>query len=89
LIKQQLLNRKRTKEIAKDMSQYRRSLTAAEKAGENQLILNEKKAWFDAKGRAELRYDKEFNEYCVKLKEEQKELKSVVNGQILYQDFQG
>jgi hypothetical protein len=45
--------------------------------------LNEKKAWFDAKGRAELRYDKEFNEYCTKLKEEQKELKSVVNGQIL------
>jgi hypothetical protein len=43
LIKQHLLNRKKTKEIAKDMSQYRRSWTAAEKAGENQLILNEKK----------------------------------------------
>jgi hypothetical protein len=29
------------------------------------------------------RYDKQFNEYCAKLKEEQEELKSVVNGQIL------
>jgi hypothetical protein len=79
LIKMELLKRKKSNEIAHEMKAHLEEWNSGLIALKG---MNEKKRRFDIIGRAELRYDKEFQEYCRNLKQEGKALQLVVNDQI-------
>jgi transposase InsO family protein len=81
LIKWELLKRRRTREISNEMKQYRQAWPSTNL--NSKMDIKEKKTWFDVRGRAELKYDKEYREYCEQLREEGKKLLGLVHERML------